>query len=86
MIKPLALKAIRLFQLTRMFRAPACRFYPSCSDYAYGCFERHGICCGVLLSIWRILRCHPLHPGGVDEVPDKLSLPAWLLQSEPTKI
>jgi len=86
MIKPLVLKAIRLFQHTRVFRAPACRFYPSCSDYAYGCVERHGIILGVLLSIWRVLRCQPLHPGGVDDVPDKLPLPAWLLQSHPTKI
>ena len=86
MIKPLLLKTIRLFQYTRMFRQPACRFYPSCSDYSYGCIERHGVVRGALLSIWRVVRCQPLHPGGVDEVPDKLSAPVWLLQSQPTKI
>lgn len=83
MIKLLILKAIKLFQMTRMFRAPSCRFYPSCSDYCYGCIERHGLVRGVLLSIFRILKCQPLHPGGVDDVPDnaRFRLPTWLLQS-----
>jgi putative membrane protein insertion efficiency factor len=47
----------------------ACRFYPSCSDYAIGAFGRHGIVRGLGLTIWRLLRCHPLHPGGFDPVP-----------------
>lgn len=88
MIKPLTLKAIRLFQMTRKFRTPACRFYPSCSDYAYGCIDRHGLVRGGILSIWRVLKCQPLHPGGIDDVPDntRFSLPNRLLKSHPTKI
>jgi uncharacterized protein len=85
MIKRLVLKSIRLFQWTRKFRQPSCRFYPSCSDYAYGCVERHGLLRGALLSMWRVVRCQPLHPGGIDDVPDKLRLPAWLLQFSPNK-
>ena len=46
----------------------ACRFYPSCSDYALGALERHGILRGLGLTVWRLLRCHPLHPGGFDPV------------------
>jgi putative membrane protein insertion efficiency factor len=48
---------------------PACRFFPSCSDYALGALERHGVLRALGLTVWRLLRCHPLHPGGFDPVP-----------------
>ena len=48
-----------------------CRFYPSCSSYAMGSFERFGIFRGAYLTTRRLLKCHPLHPGGLDPVPDK---------------
>lgn len=51
------------------FLMPSCRFYPSCSTYARLAFERYGILKGGILSVTRILRCHPLHPGGYDPVP-----------------
>ena len=47
-----------------------CRFYPSCSGYAYDAIELHGASKGVLLAVLRILRCHPFNPGGYDPVPD----------------
>ncbi|MEE9542480.1 MAG: membrane protein insertion efficiency factor YidD [Thermodesulfobacteriota bacterium] len=46
-----------------------CRFYPSCSKYAYDSIEVHGAARGVLLTLWRLLKCHPFHPGGYDPVP-----------------
>jgi len=46
-----------------------CRFYPSCSQYAYEAIERHGACKGVGLIGARIIRCHPFHDGGIDLVP-----------------
>jgi putative membrane protein insertion efficiency factor len=74
MITKVVLAAIRLFQKTRILRQPACRFYPSCSDYAHGCIDRHGLVKGMLLACWRVLRCQPLHPGGIDEVPMNFKL------------
>jgi hypothetical protein len=47
-----------------------CRFYPSCSCYAVTALERHGALRGSWLTVRRLARCHPFHPGGVDDVPD----------------
>jgi putative membrane protein insertion efficiency factor len=51
------------------FLRPACRFYPTCSAYAYEALCRHGMMRGGALAFRRILKCHPFHPGGVDPVP-----------------
>ncbi|MEJ2657450.1 MAG: membrane protein insertion efficiency factor YidD [Desulfobacterales bacterium] len=48
---------------------PACRFYPSCSEYAYQSILRHGLLKGCYLALRRLLKCHPFHPGGIDPVP-----------------
>ena len=50
---------------------PACRFHPSCSVYAVEALERHGPVRGGWLTIRRLGRCHPFHPGGIDLVPDR---------------
>jgi len=47
----------------------ACRFYPSCSSYAVEALSRHGAARGSWLTVRRLGRCHPFHPGGVDLVP-----------------
>ncbi|RME35884.1 MAG: membrane protein insertion efficiency factor YidD [Gammaproteobacteria bacterium] len=46
-----------------------CRFYPTCSHYCREALERHGPGRGLWLCLHRVLRCHPLHPGGHDPVP-----------------
>ena len=53
-------------------KAPCCRFTPTCSAYAIEALERHGAVIGLLLAVWRILRCNPLCKGGYDPVPQRL--------------
>jgi putative membrane protein insertion efficiency factor len=48
---------------------PACRFVPTCSEYAAQAVEKHGPLRGVFLAVRRIVRCAPWHPGGFDPVP-----------------
>lgn len=48
----------------------SCRYYPTCSAYAVEAVTVHGALKGTLLAAWRLLRCNPLTPGGVDHVPD----------------
>jgi hypothetical protein len=47
----------------------ACRYLPTCSEYAQQAIETHGAAWGSLLAVWRLLRCHPLARGGYDPVP-----------------
>lgn len=60
---------------------PACRFVPSCSDYAIEALAEHGALRGLLLAAWRLARCHPLCRGGFDPVPPAGSfLPPWRMK------
>jgi putative membrane protein insertion efficiency factor len=62
---------VRVYQrLVSPLLPPSCRFYPSCSAYAVTALERHGAFRGSILTVKRICRCHPFHPGGVDPVPE----------------
>lgn len=48
-----------------------CRFFPSCSDYAKQAINGYGSLKGSFLTVKRICKCHPFHPGGYDPVPEK---------------
>ena len=47
---------------------PSCRFYPSCSQYAIEAIEKYGFWRGSWMTIKRLGKCHPFHPGGYDPV------------------
>jgi putative membrane protein insertion efficiency factor len=71
-MKYIAMALIRLYQLTLSpLLPPSCRFEPSCSHYSYDAIKRFGFVKGGWLSIKRISRCHPFHPGGYDPVPEE---------------
>jgi len=53
---------------------PACRFHPSCSEYAEEALCRHGAWRGSWLTAGRILRCGPWHDGGYDPVPERIAM------------
>ncbi|TAE29285.1 MAG: membrane protein insertion efficiency factor YidD [Candidatus Kapaibacterium sp.] len=72
-MKWLVLLILRAYQLVLSPMLPAaCRFYPTCSEYAMQAVEKHGAMRGSWLAAQRIGRCHPWHAGGIDPVPESL--------------
>jgi len=69
-MKTVALQLIRFYQrfISPAF-PPSCRFTPTCSQYSYEAINRYGLRRGIWLSLRRLTRCHPFHPGGYDPVP-----------------
>jgi putative membrane protein insertion efficiency factor len=63
---------IRFYQIAvSPFLGPACRFYPTCSEYAHEAILRYGPIKGSILAVRRILKCHPFNAGGIDPVPER---------------
>ena len=56
-----------------------CLYSPTCSEYAKRCINNWGVVVGILLGIWRILRCNPLSKGGIDPAPEVFWKKKWLL-------
>jgi putative membrane protein insertion efficiency factor len=48
---------------------PACRFSPTCSQYAIEAIAKYGVIRGIVMGMRRLLKCHPFHHGGYDPVP-----------------
>lgn len=58
---------IRMYQkYISPLTGPHCRFYPTCSQYSLEAFKKYGFLKGLWLTIKRISKCHPFHPGGYD--------------------
>lgn len=72
-IKKICIFMIKSYQLTisPRFSHGSCRYYPTCSQYTLEAIEIHGVFKGILLGIWRIMRCNPFVKGGYDPVPAK---------------
>lgn len=77
MVKKFLLAVIKTYQITVSpdhgifsfwLKNKICRFYPTCSEYAYQSIEKKGSFVGIILAIQRISRCHPFNKGGYDPV------------------
>jgi uncharacterized protein len=75
-LQQLFITPIRFYKrvLSPLKGAPTCRFEPSCSSYMIEALAVHGVIKGFAMGVWRILKCHPFHPGGYDPVPTRKSL------------
>ena len=69
-MKYIALGLLRLYKFVLSPLLPAaCRYQPTCSDYAREAVERHGAMKGTVMAARRLARCHPFREGGYDPVP-----------------
>lgn len=69
-MKRVVIALIRFYQTAiSPLTPPACRYEPTCSNYTLVAVQRFGAVRGSWMGAWRILRCHPFHPGGYDPVP-----------------
>jgi uncharacterized protein len=72
MLQKVFISLIRFYQVViSPLKPPTCRFYPTCSHYGLEAIKRFGPIKGSWLTLKRIGKCHPLHPGGIDPVPDE---------------
>ncbi len=68
-LQAIAISPIRGYQkFISPLMGPHCRFTPTCSQYAIEAIKTYGIVNGLWLTLKRILKCHPLHPGGHDPI------------------
>ena len=74
-MRNLAISMIKFYQLTiSPLTGKSCRFYPSCSCYAEEAIQQYGVLKGGYLTLIRLLKCHPFHPGGYDPVNSDMPL------------
>jgi hypothetical protein len=71
-LREVAVAPIKLYQrLISPMVGQRCKYYPSCSEYAVQAVQRFGILRGLVLAVWRVLRCNPWSHGGFDPVEDQ---------------
>ena len=71
-MKKLLLAMIRFYRRNiSPLKPPCCRFIPTCSEYAMQALAVHGLVKGLILTVWRLLRCQPFAKFGYDPVPEK---------------
>lgn len=74
MIRRALIAPIRLYQrLVSPLLPAACRFSPTCSEYAIDCLRQLPVWRAVPLIVWRVLRCNPFGKGGYDPAPRRIS-------------
>ena len=75
--KIFCMKAILFYQ--KHLSKHTCMYKPTCSQYTMECINNHGAIIGILLGVWRIIRCNPFTKGGYDPAPENFFKKRWLL-------
>ncbi len=76
-IKALCIRMIVFYQ--EHLSRHTCLYSPTCSEYTKRCINNYGVIVGILLGIWRLLRCNPLSKGGIDPAPEVFWKKRWLI-------
>jgi hypothetical protein len=75
-IKMALMRLIIFYQ--KKFSRHTCLYSPTCSEYMLRCLNNHGVIIGLVLGIWRLLRCNPLSKGGFDPAPENYFKVRWV--------
>ncbi|MGN0822483.1 MAG: membrane protein insertion efficiency factor YidD [Candidatus Gallimonas sp.] len=75
-LKALCIRLICFYQ--NHLSRHTCLYQPTCSEYTKRCINNWGVAVGILLGVWRILRCNPLSKGGIDPAPEFFWKVRWL--------
>jgi hypothetical protein len=70
-MKKIMIRLIKLYQSIPFSSHGACKFTPTCSNYAIECYQKYSFIKGTILIIKRIIRCNPFNKGGFDPVPER---------------
>ncbi|WP_198300221.1 membrane protein insertion efficiency factor YidD [Desulfotomaculum nigrificans] len=69
MVRQAVLLCLRFYRrFISPLKPPTCRFYPTCSQYSIQAVEKYGVVKGLWLTVKRLAKCHPFHPGGYDPI------------------
>ncbi len=63
----------------KYFSRHTCLYSPTCSEYMLRALNNHGVVIGLMLGIWRLLRCNPFSKGGYDPVPENYFKKRWIV-------
>ncbi|MDE6274612.1 MAG: membrane protein insertion efficiency factor YidD [Clostridiales bacterium] len=77
MFKAICINLIVFYQ--KKLSRHTCLYEPTCSEYTKRCINNLGTVVGILLGVWRILRCNPLSKGGIDPAPENPFKKRWLI-------
>ncbi len=77
LLRGICIRMISFYQ--RKLSRHTCLYEPTCSEYTKRCINNLGVAAGILLGIWRILRCNPFSKGGIDPAPERYFRRRWLI-------